>query len=175
MNYVSKIYNQNDVLYAEDMNNIITGIDELVEMFEEAHAENVNLLDVEKLDHKLRYSPGTGSIVDSSGTKYSLFVCKLKSNTTYNLSYCVGGFGLFASQPIKGVTAAYKFETSYSTTTFNTKECQWIAANAQMVETNTADTVENTPVDAWLNAYLTEVPEVEEDNGDCVTKEELFT
>lgn len=176
MNYVSKTYNPNDVLYAEDMNNIITGIDELVEMFEEAHAENVNLLDVEKLDHKLRYSPGTGGIVDSTGTNYSLFVCKLKPNTTYNLSYCVGGFGLFANQPTKGgVTAAYKFETSYSITTFNTKECQWIAANAQMVEKNTAETVENTPVDAWLNAYLTEVPEVEEDNGDCVTKEELFT
>ena len=176
MNYVSKIYEPNDVLYAEDMNNIITGIDELKELYDEAHGGPVNLLDVNKLNHLLRYSPGTGSIVDSSGTKYSLFVCKLKANTTYTLTHCVGGFGLFVDEPSKGAVATYKFETSYSPVTFDTKECQWIAANTQMVNTNTAETTENTPVDAWLNASLMEHIEAEEENdGEFVTKGELFT
>ena len=125
MGYISKIYNNNDIFYAEDVNNIIAGIDEIKAFIEEVHAEEPsNLLDVNKIDHTLRYSPGTGGIVDNGGTKYGLFVCKLKPNSTYILSYCVGGFGLFAEEPKKGSTALYKFETNYGSTTFETKECQ---------------------------------------------------
>lgn len=196
MSYTSKIYNPKDIFYAEDVNNIITGIDELntnvgeinsniddintdidrlKELYEEAHPDIVNLLSVDKLDHSLRYSPGTGGIVSSSGTKYSLFVCKLKPNTTYTLTHCIGGFGLFASQPATNTVATYKFESSYSPVTFDTKECSWIAANTQMVNTNTAETTENTPVEAWLNASLMEVVEDEPEDGDYVTKDELFT
>ena len=196
MNYVSKSYNTNDIFYAEDVNNIIIGIDELNdgveeinnkvdknttditklrELYEEAHPGDVNLLSIDKIDHTLRYSPGTGGIVDSSGTKYSLFICKLKPNTTYTLSYYVGGFGLFTSQPIKSAIATYKFDSGYSSITFNTNECQWIAANVQMVNTNTAETTENVPVDAWLQASLLQLEEPEVENEDCVTKDELFT
>ena len=184
MNYISKNYNTNDILYAEDMNNIITGIDELnteivelKELYQQEHGAPINLLSADKLNHALRYSPGTGGIVDSGGTKYSLFICKLKPNTTYTLSYCVGGFGLFAGEPVTGAIANYKFDSSYSAVTFNTKECQWIAANAQMINANSADTVENTPVEAWLKAtLLQQIDESEDDiNTDCVSKEELFT
>lgn len=175
MNYVSKTYNQNDILYAEDMNNIIVGIDELKEKFEEAHAEGVNLLTTKKINHSLRYSPGNGNIVTSDATKFSLFTRQLKSYTTYTLSYCVGGFGLFTGEPLPGAKATQMFQSSYSSITFNTEECTWIAANVSMINTNTPETTENTPVEAWLNAYLTEVPKEEDNLADYIKKDEVFT
>lgn len=183
MSYTSKTFYQNDILHASDMNNIIDGIDELKKgvddlkkLYDDAYADEGNLLSVDKLNYALRYSPGTGGVVDASGTKYSLFVCKLKPNTTYTLSYCVGGFGIFASEPILGATALYKYESSYTPVTFDTGECQWIAANVQMV--NTAGTEGNTPVEAWLKATLTELaeePEEDVNSEDYVLKEDLFT
>ena len=47
-----------------------------------------------------------------------------------------------------------------------------------MVNTHSEGVTENTPVDAWLNATLSFVPEVEDDDEageDCVQRDELFT
>ena len=125
MSYISKTYQSGNIFHAEDVNNIITGIDEIKAFIAEVHAEEPsNLLDVNKINHTLRYSPASGSIVDNGETKYGLFICKLKPNSTYILSYGVGGFGLYTEEPKKGSVALYKFETNHGATIIETKECQ---------------------------------------------------
>lgn len=119
-------------------------LDRIYALFGDTREMNVNLLDFTQLNHQLRYSPGNGAIVSSSGTQYSLFILKLVPNSIYRVSTAIGGYGLFKDYPSSGSIAGFKqAATGASATEFNSGNYGYLAINIYMTNANSATTIDN--------------------------------
>lgn len=130
-------------------------LDRIYTLFGDTRDMNVNLLDFTQLNHQLRYSPGNGAIVSSSGTQYSLFVLKLVPNSIYRVSTAIGGYGLFKEYPSSGSIALYKQAASGNTATeFNSGNYTYLAINIYMTNANSSTTIENPVHDRNIDATI---------------------
>lgn len=119
-------------------------LDRIYALFGDTREMNVNLFNPAQLNHQLRYSPGNGTIVSSSGTQYSLFILKLVPNSIYRVSHAIGGYGLFKDYPSSGSMATYKQAATGGTASeFNSGNYGYLAINIYMTNANSATTIDN--------------------------------
>lgn len=134
---------------------IEANLDRIYTLFGDTRDMNVNLLDFTQLDHQLRYSPGSGQIVSSSGTQYSLFILKLVPNSIYRVSTAIGGYGLFKEYPSSGSVASYKQAASGNNATeFNSGNYSYLAINIYMTNANSSTTIDNPVHDRNIEATI---------------------